>query len=1117
MSNIYEQIANLPPEKRAVLEMMLLEQGVDLSRMPILPDEQARGEYPLSYAQQRLWFLDQMEPGSALYNICSPVRLRGALNENALRASFETIVQRHAVLRTTFFKKDGAPRQKVHNDMPLNFEVIAPADVNEMNRLIRNEAEYAFNLEKEAPVRIRLFRFSDTDHLLVATLHHIVSDNWSTGVLIHEFMELYNKLDQGQSPQLPPLHVQYGDFSSWQRKWLSGKTLEREVAYWQEKLAGLPPVLDLPTDLPRPSYQSHKGADFEFTLDESAVRAIKRVAEEHDLTLFMVLTAVYEILLYMYSRQDDFAIGTPIANRNRVETEALIGFFINTLVIRADVQDTPTVGELLKRVKRTLLEAYAHQDVPFETLVEKLDPERSMSHSPLFQTMIVLNNAPVETLQLSGLQLELVPFENTLTKFDLIFNFYEEDERIKGKVEYSTDLFHAPTIEQMTKHFQRIAQWIALHTGDTIDNAVLMTGDEENQLLERLNRSVRRITTDALLVQSILQQCERQGTKIALKNSMQQMSYAQLAQSIYAVRNVLEEHNITPGSVVAVPARRRPFTAAAMLGIMAHGSVFLPLDPTYPQERLLYMLKDSGAVSILSDDPDEQIEKNLSVGSHLPILAIKETALSTTAVLFNNPDAPAYLIYTSGSTGTPKGVLVSHRAIADHSVDMKNYFALTSDDVTLQFAAMNFDAALEQIFSPLLAGATIILRDDDIWAAEDFCSKINQLGLTVVNPTTAYWNQWCAHLPEKDEEGCPTLRLVISGGDAMLPTALQHWQQSALSTVRLINAYGPTETVITATCYDVPADADTLNNRFTLPIGRPNANRFVYILETDGRLTPPGLPGELCIGGANIALGYHNRPEEEAKAFMKNPFRPGEKMYRTGDKVRLTRDDQLEFLGRIDQQVKIRGFRVEPGEIESILADHPDVSQAVIAVKKDAMDEKQLVGYFIPKAGSKLTIKELRAFMQSRLPAYMVPAALIEMTSFPLMPGGKINRRALPVPEDLRQQLSVEYVAPRTETEEQLASIVSEVLRIEKVGIHDNFFELGGHSMLGTQVMSAIRDTFGVEIPLRTLFESPTVEGIALAITEALTADMDENELAGMLDELDDLSDDELNALLNDD
>lgn len=1115
MSSVYEQIANLPPEKRAVLEMMLQEQGVDLSQMPILPGSGDTSDYPLSFAQQRLWFLDQLEPGSALYNICSPVRLRGNLDTDTLHTSLETIVRRHAVLRTTFYKDGAEPRQKVHDDIPLNFKIIESSDPEKINDLIRDEAAYSFNLEQEAPVRIRLFVFGPTDHLLVVTLHHIVSDNWSTGVLIREFMELYNQSHQGQTPQLTPLKVQYGDFAAWQRKWLSGKTLEREVAYWKEKLEGLPPFLDLPTDFPRPAYQTHNGAAQKRTLEASTVSALRSLADQNDATLFMVLTAVFEVLLYHYSKQDDFAIGTPIANRNRVETEALIGFFINTLVIRADLQDMPTVKTLLQKVRATLLEAYAHQDVPFETLVEKLDPERSMSHSPLFQTMIVLNNAPVDTLKLSGLELELLHAEDTSSKFDLIFNFYEEEDHISTKVEYNTDLFRSDTITRMIDHFQRLACWMAEHADTSIDRARLMSTEEESALLQQLARNERILHSESLLTDLILQQCKVQGTKVALKNAEHNLDYAGLAQSIHAVNTMLAAKNITSGDVVAVMARRHPLTVAAMLGIMARGAVFLPLDPAYPAERLRFMLEDSGTQWILSNDPTSPIELQLVAGRPLEILEIPTTAPEKLPDIARTPEAQAYLIYTSGSTGHPKGVRVNQQAITDHSVDMKNYFELNENDVTLQFAAMNFDAALEQLFSPLLAGATVILRDDDIWAPEIFCDKINELGLTVINPTTAYWNQWCAHLPDKDHTGCPSLRLVISGGDAMQPAALEKWRHSSLSKVRLINAYGPTETVITASCYDVPSDAQALKAYYTLPIGTVNANRHAYILDASGHLAPQGIPGELCIGGTNVAMGYHNRPEEEARVFVNDPFHKGRRMYRTGDKARLAADGMLEFLGRIDQQVKIRGFRVEPGEIESILAGHPDLSAVAVAVKEDALGEKQLVGYFIPKAGSQPAIHDLRAFMQSQLPAYMVPAAFIQMDTFPTLPGGKINRRALPVPEDLRSQLSAEYVAPRTETEEQLAAIVANVLRIEKVGIHDNFFELGGHSMLGTQVMSTIRETFGVEIPLRALFESPTVEGIALAITEALAAGMDNEELAGMLDELDDLSDDELNAMLN--
>ena len=1116
--SIYDQIAKLPPEKRAVLEMMLQEQGVDLSQMPILPRSGDEESFPLSFAQQRLWFLDQLEPGSPLYNICSPVRITGELNVEALRRAFELIVNKHEVLRTTFFKEGAEARQKVHSDFKLDFEIIDHGATGDIHETIKAEAGHSFNLRDKAPIRVRLFRQHDKEHVLVLTLHHIVSDNWSTGVLIKEFMELYPPLAAGKTVDFTPLTIQYADFAAWQRKWLSGKTLQKQLDYWTEKLDGLPPVLDLPTDFPRPAYQSHNGDYITFQLDTENTAALKKLADAHDVTLFMALMAAFEILMLRYSGQDDFAVGTPIANRNRAETEPLIGFFINTLVIRADVRDNPSVATLLKRVKETMIGAYGHQDLPFETLVEKLDPERSMSHSPLFQTMLVFNNAPVGALKLPGVELELLEFENKTTKFDLIFNFTEQNERLDGKVEYNTDLFKGETVKRMIRHFERIVREMSREAAREIELLPLLSSAEQEQALHRSKKNSRRVRATELLIPFILAQCELRGEKTALRAGNTSMSYAGLRKRIYSLRKQLRDKHIQPGQVVAVLARRSPHTVAAMLAVMGHGAVYLPIDPSYPRERLQFMLEDSGAVTLMVEEELASLGKELFSGERLTVMDTNDQAAAAEPGDAPEEEAPAYLIYTSGSTGKPKGVLVSHRAMADHTVDMTQYFTLSADDVTLQFAAMNFDASLEQILSPLLAGATIVMRDEDIWPVERFAEKINEYGLTVVNPTTAYWNLWCAYLQKNEKEiTCPTLRLVISGGDAMSPAALKQWWASPFRQVRLINAYGPTETVITATCYDVPADETVLERYHSIPIGTANANRELYVLDNHRNLLPPGLPGELCIAGDNLALGYLNRPEEESAAFVPHPFAEKGRMYRTGDKVRLHDDGNLEFMGRVDQQVKIRGFRIEPGEVENILAAHPDLDTALVAVKRDGHGEKQLVGYFRPHAGSRPEISALRDFLQKQLPPYMVPAAFIELDTIPMLPGGKVNRRALPVPEDLRSQLSAEYVAPRTETEEELAAIVASVLRIEKVGVYDNFFELGGHSMLGTQVMSLIQEKFAVEVPLRVLFENPTVDGIAAAITEALTESLDEEELADLLGDVTDLSDDDLNALLNED
>ena len=609
-----------------------------------------------------------------------------------------------------------------------------------------------------------------------------------------------------------------------------------------------------------------------------------------------------------------------------------------------------------------------------------------------------------------------------------------------------------------------------------------------------------------------------QADKIALSNADGDMTYANLNSYIGAVQKILQDKKVQPGEVVAVVARRTPATVAMLLGVMAHGAVYLPIDPGYPDERLEFMLKDSGANCVLTEAEWASSGAGFLSNSLLPVYAVDGVPEKLPAMkVYENEDAAAYLIYTSGSSGKPKGVLVSHRAIADHTVDMRNYFGLTENDRSLQFAAMNFDAALEQILSPLCAGATIVFRDDDIWPVEKFADKINDLGLTVVNPTTAYWNQWCAYLAENGSTNCPTLRLVISGGDVMTPAAVQHWWQSTLKGVRLINAYGPTETVITSTCFEVPHKSDLLEQYRSVPIGFPNANRTAYVFDDKQRLLPFGLPGELCIAGKNLALGYHNRPREEALAFTDDPFTSSQKMYRTGDKVRLHENGIIEFLGRIDAQVKIRGFRIEPGEVENVLSQHPDLETALIAVKTDVMGEQQVVAYFRPKAGADVSIPALRTFMKNQLPLYMLPAAFIQLETVPMLPGGKVNRRALPVPEGLRGQLSAEYVAPRTETEEKLATIVAQVLHLDKVGVFDNFFELGGHSMLGTQVMSLIREEFGVEVPLRALFENPTIDGIAASLMEELTGAIDEEELSNLLNDMDDLSGDEFDALLNED
>lgn len=1123
MTDIYEQIAKLPPEKRELLELMLQERGVDLNQIAILPQPRDKNTFPLSFAQQRLWFLDRLEPGSPLYNIPSVLRVKGQLNIEALEKSFNEIIRRHEVLRTVFKEEKGEPQQVILPELHLPIEQIDLSKIptedreKEFLRLAVEESLKPFNLTTGPLLRVTLLKMSEGDYGLFVTMHHIVSDNWSTGLFVHEIMRLYESFVTGKPHQLPPLKVQYADFAAWQRKWLSGKTLENQLEYWRKQLDGIPPLLELPLDKPRPAYQTYNG-DFKlFEIPASLSNRLRELSRQQDVTLFQTLLSAFFVLLHRYSAQDDICVGSPIANRNRKETEALIGFFVNTLVLRANLTGNPTFAELLQQVKQTTLGAYQHQDLPFEMLVETLQPERDMSHSPLFQAMFVMNNAPVEKLQLPNVELSLVEIENKTTKFDLILNVTDGEETLKCKLEYNTDLFLPQTMDRFIGHYLTLLTEIAKQPQGRIGALNLLSEEERHLLMDEWSQPEQKYNDQRTIVDLFETQVQATPNAAALRVKDQIVTYARLDAQANRLARFLMKKGLTKVDVVGVNADRSVQTIVAFLAILKAGAIYLPLDPDYPLDRLEYMLEDSGAKFMLTKaafkaQPQTTAQK-IFLDNDWP--TIEQESDQKPKINLSGQDS-AYIIYTSGSTGKPKGVEVVHAALANHCLDMRDYYELTPDDNVLQFAALNFDASIEQILPPLISGATVCMRDNEIWNSQQFGQKIKEYDLTVINPPTAYWGQlirdWAKH-PEQLPEN--QLRLVIIGGDVFHPETVELWQKSPLNHVRLLNAYGPTETVITATTFQVKKDFIS----FTVPIGRPRANREIYVLDAYGNPAPVGIPGELLIGGSALAKGYWQRPELTAERFIENPL-PGKsgRVYKTGDRVRFLTDGNLEFLGRIDNQVKIRGFRIELGEIEHVLKGITGVKQAAVKVFGNDKHDKVLVGYYQLEEGTELPANELREKLREHLPDYMIPSVFVPLEEFPIAPGGKINRYALPKPDLSKAQVSTEYVAPRTETEEKLAAIVREILNIERVGVFDNFFELGGHSMMATQVVSRIQEEFGVSLPLRALFEFPTIDGIANKIAELQLEELNEEndeDLAALLDELEDLSEEDVQRLLD--
>jgi len=1090
MRDIARQIAELPPEKRALLELLLQKEGVDLSRSLIIPQKRDTNAFPLSFAQRRLWFLDQLEPNSPLYNIASAVRLTGALNVTALEQSLNQIVRRHESLRTTFVAKDGHPVQVIAPELTVPLPVVDLHSLSEAEReaealqLAIEEAQRPFDLAKGPLLRTTLLRLDEEDHILLLTMHHIISDGWSMGVFVREMGALYEALSQGRPSPLPELPIQYVDFAQWQRKWLQGEELERQLAYWKEQLAGLPPLLELPTDRPRPAVQRYQGAHHSFALSKSLSQALESLSQEEGATLFMTLLAAFQTLLYRYTGQEDICVGTPIANRTRAEIEGLIGFFVNTLVLRTDLSGDPSFRELLRRVREVALGAYAHQDLPFEMLVDELQPARDMSHSPLFQVMFVLQNAPVQALELSELTLSPVETENGIAKFDLTLMMEERPEGLQGTVEYNTDLFDAATIERMVGHFQTLLEGIVADPDRPISTLPLLTTAEREQLLVGWNDTEAEYPGDKCVHQWFEAQVEQTPEAIAVAfGEEEQLTYGELNRRANQLAHYLQKLGVGPETLVGLCVDRSPEMVIGLLGVLKAGGAYLPLDPTYPQERLAFMLEDAGISIILTQShlldrlgvQRKDVKRNpqsaignrqftICLDTDWEVIAREPDTNPVSAV---TPDNLAYVIYTSGSTGRPKGTLLQHRGLSNFAHAYIRRLSLGPGSRLLQFASFSFDASLAEIFTTLLSGATLRLaRRDILMSVSDLHRLLREGEITIaILPPSI--------LSVLPTEGLSALQTLISAGESCSREIAESWAPGR----RLFNGYGPTEATIGPTLYPIESVPEGVAS---VPIGRPITNTQVYLLDAHLQPVPVGVSGELYIGGVGLARGYLNRPELTAERFIPNPFsdEPGARLYRTGDLARYLPDGNIEFLGRIDHQVKVRGFRIELGEIEAVLRQHPHLQAAVVLAREDTPGDKRLVAYVVPREEPAPTISELRRFLKETLPEYMVPSAFVYLDALPLTPNGKVDRRALPAPDQTRPELESAYVAPRTREEKILADIWAQVLGVEQVGVHDNFFELGGDSILSIQVIARANQA-GLQLTPRQLFQAPTVAGLA--------------------------------------
>ncbi|MDZ8055343.1 MAG: non-ribosomal peptide synthetase [Aulosira sp. ZfuVER01] len=1070
--------------------------------------------FPASFAQQRLWFLEQLNPGDSIYNVPTAIRLTGSLNLAALEQTFNEIVRRHEVLRTSFTVLDGQPLQVISPSLTIPLSLLdlqqLPIDTREAEakRIISAEIEHPFDLSFGPLLRVILLELSQTEHILLLNMHHIICDDWSIGLLIREISLIYTAFTQNQPSPLLELPLQYADFAHWQREWLQGEVLETQLAYWRQQLNGIS-MLDLPSDKKRPNIQTYQGAIEFLELPPQLTNALEALSQQEGVTLFMTMLAAFQTLLYRYTHQEDITVGSPIANRNRSEIEELIGFFANSLVLRTDLSGNPTFKELLGRVRDVTLGAYSHQDLPFEKLVEELQPERNLSHNPLFQVVFGFQNAPMSALELPGLVPSFMNIDLQKIRFDLELNLWKcsEDfrslwggkwqlsEGIRGVMVYNTTLFEKSTITRMLEHFKILLSSIVRNADQPISNFSLLSGQELHQILVEWNDTQADYPLDKCIHQLFQEQVKQYPDCIAVSFNNQQLTYRELNNRSNQLAHYLQKLGVKSEVLVGISVEQSIEFIVGLLGILKAGGAYLPLDSNYPQERINFMLADAKVSVLLTQ---EKFLKHFIEFPHPSICIDKDWGMITQESEENitsnvSSNNLAYVIYTSGSTGKPKGVAVTHKAV-NRLVCNTNYINLEPTDKVAQASNISFDAATFEIWGALLNGAQLVgISKDVILSPQELTLQLKQKGISVLFLTTALFQQIARNTPQ----AFATLRYLLFGGE----TIDIRWVRKIIkhgAPKQLIHVYGPTESTTFSAYYQVQEVPELA---ISIPIGRPITNTQIYLLDANLQPVPIGVVGELYIGGDGLAREYLNRPELTAESFITIPetgFIAEERLYKTGDLGRYLIDGNIEFLSRIDNQVKIRGFRIELGEIEAVLSEHPAVQQTVVIAAEDIPGEKQLVAYIVPHQEQSPTSVELRQFMAAKLPEYMLPTAYILLEFLPLSPNGKVDRRALPAHDTLtfNQQ---DYVAPRTQIEDLLAEIWAKVLGKEQVGIHDNFFELGGHSLLATQLVSRIRDTLQIDVPVRNLFEAPTVEQLARYIETMswLTQGLDRSEGGG--------------------
>ncbi|MFQ6144310.1 amino acid adenylation domain-containing protein [Streptomyces seoulensis] len=1079
---------------------------------------------PLSFGQQRMWFLDQLEPGSHEYVVPLALRLTGPLDTVALRHALDALSERHEVLRTRYRDEGGEPVQIVDPAGPVDFTLAdltdAPDAARRARELVDELARRPFDLAHGHPLRATLIRTAAEDHLLVLTLHHIAFDAWSTNVYLRDLDLSYRAFAAGELSPHTPQPVHYADFALWQREQRNAGRLDRQLAYWRDRLAGLTPV-ELPTDRVRSAVRDARGDNVVVEVDPAVARAVAELAGRHGATPFMVMLAAFQVLLRRWTGRDDLAVGTPVAGRTRQETEDLVGFFTNNLVIRGDLGGDPVFTDLLDQVRGTVLDAFAHQDVPFEHLVDALQPERDLSRNPLFQIMFEHQHLAGVPERLGAVAVEAVRAGLETAKFDLTVTVKERGGRMYCWFEYATALFDRETVERLAGHYLTLVAAATAAPGARIGDLGMLTDDERRRALtiwadphaERAALLDPADEHDLCVPELFTRQARRNPDAVAVVFGGRRVTYAELDALSDRFATRLRSLGVASETVVASCLERGVEAVVVLLGVLKAGGVYVPFDPGHPAERLELMLADAGPELVVTT----RAFADRLTDAHRVVLADADADTGADADARDEaddlpagpapgpvrPDNLAYVIYTSGSTGRPKGVMIEHRSYAHHCRVIADAYGIAPGERVALLSALTFDVAMDQIAATLVAGATVVVADPVFWTPDELPARLAEHGVTVLEITPSYYR---AVLESPDLSRLGSLKLMNVGSDVVTGLDARRWAETGLPARFLCN-YGPTEATVTCLLHPVtetPAEGDAAG---ALPLGRPVPGTRAYILDADLRPVPVGVPGELYLGGVRLARGYHRRPDLTADRFVPDPFaaEPGGRLYRTGDLTRHRPDGAIEFLGRIDQQVKVRGLRIELGEIEAALARHPALQEAVVTAPQTAPGERRLAAYLVARPGTAMPdVAELRAHLGALLPEYMIPSVWVPLDAFPLTASKKIDRKALPDASAALTGGAREHLAPRDPAEEAVAAIFTEILGLERIGVHDDFFALGGHSLLATRVLARLRETFAVELPLRLLFEATTVARLSEAVTEAVEAEitaLSDHEVAGLLAE----------------